>query len=40
MDFRKPQLRVTINQCSIATVMSAKNLYEFPRADHAQSTLI
>jgi len=40
MDFRKPQLRVAIIQCSIATVMSATNLYEFPRADHARPTLI
>jgi hypothetical protein len=39
MDFRDPQLRVTIIRCSIATV-SAQNLYEFPRADHAQSALI
>ena len=39
IDFRNPQMRVTIIQCSIATVMSAKNLYEFPRADHTHPTL-
>ena len=39
-DFRNPQLRATIIRCSIATAMSAQNLYEFPRADHAQSALI
>lgn len=40
MDLRKQQPRVPSIRCSIVTVMSAKNLYEFPRADHAQSTLI
>jgi len=40
MDFRNPQLRATIIRYSIATAMSAQNLYEFPRADHAQYALI
>jgi hypothetical protein len=40
MDGRKHQPRVPSIRCSIVTVMSAKNLYEFPRADDAQSTLI
>src|SRR3979490_3222469 len=39
-DLLKQQPRAPSIRCSIVTVMSAKNLYEFPRADHAQSTLI
>jgi len=38
MDFRTQQPRVPSIRCSIVTAMSARNLYEFPRADHAQPT--
>jgi hypothetical protein len=38
MDFRKQQPRVPSIRCSIVTAMSAKDLYEFPRTDHAQPT--
>src|ERR1700730_712481 len=38
MDFRKQQPRVPSIRCSIVTAMSANDLYEFPRADHAQPT--
>jgi hypothetical protein len=39
-DLRMQQPRGLGIRCSIVTVISAKNLYEFPRADHAQTTLI
>jgi hypothetical protein len=38
MDFRKQRPRVPSIRCSIVTAMSAKDLYEFPRTDHAQPT--
>ncbi|HEV7441308.1 MAG TPA: hypothetical protein VGO18_01850, partial [Steroidobacteraceae bacterium] len=38
IDFRKQGPRVPSIRCSIVTAMSAKDLYEFPRTDHAQPT--